>query len=303
MPATSRGRAGPCCCGVLRLPCSHGGSPRHGRRALLGAAFAAALASAPVAPHRVEAQGAPTARVTGEVRADSTGRPVVGAVVSLAGSERSARADTLGRFLLSDVPPGARTLSVRAIGFSAREVPLILEAGDSINVAVRLTAMSPELAAVTVTASTERRSLYFDEFTERRRTHNGRFLDHTQFAQDLHQSLSTILRRFMPGVRIVRYGGGRVAIASSRGVDSFLELPRGDPYDRSLGAPQACYVQVVINDVLVYGSGREESLYNIDLLQPDRIEAAEFYTSATTPPRFNRGATGSCGVLVLWLRP
>ncbi len=254
-------------------------------------------------PRSTLAQSGTGARVAGEVRADSTGRPVAGAVVSVAGSDRTTRTDTLGGFVLAGVPPGTPTLTVRAIGFAAREVPLRLADGDSIDVAVRLTRASPELAAVTVTASTERRSIFFDDFTARRRTSNGRFLDHSQFAQDLHQPLSTILRTRMPGVRIVRYGGGRMALASNRGVDSFMLTPQGDAYDRNLGAPKACYVQVIINNALVYGGGREETLYNVDLLQPERVEAVEFYTSSTVPPEFNRGSTSTCGALVLWLRP
>jgi hypothetical protein len=270
--------------------------------ALLAAAI---VAVASVLPRSMVAQSGaePGARIAGQVRADSTGKPIAEAIVSVAGTERTARTDTLGRFVLLAVPAGPRTLAVRAIGFAARELPLALADGDSLDVAVRLTVVSPELETVTVTASTERRSIFFDDFVQRRRTSNGRFLDHSQFAQDLHQPLSTILRTRMPGVRIVRYGGGRMALASNRGVDSFTLMPQGDSYDRSLGAPKACYVQVIINNALVYGGGREESLYNVDLLQPERVEAVEFYTSSTVPPEFNRGSTSTCGALVLWLRP
>jgi hypothetical protein len=64
-----------------------------------------------------------------------------------------------------------------------------------------------------------------------------------------------------------------------------------------------CYVQLIVNDRVRYRSAQDETLVNIDQVEPALIEGVEYYTVAQPPPAFNRGNTASCGTLVLWLRP
>lgn len=95
----------------------------------------------------------------------------------------------------------------------------------------------------------------------------------------------------------------RMAVASPRGISSLRGAKRGDAVDVVGGAPEACYVQVSVNNVLRYRGDRGEQLYNIDLLDPATIEGIEFYTSSQLPAEFNRNSTGNCGALLIWLKP
>jgi len=55
--------------------------------------------------------------ITGQVVDQTTGRPLADAVVSLEGSSRTTTTDRSGRFRLTDVPGGSRSLRVTAVGY------------------------------------------------------------------------------------------------------------------------------------------------------------------------------------------
>lgn len=142
---------------------------------------------------------------------------------------------------------------------------------------------------------------YLRDFDERRRLGIGRFLDTTDIAPYADRHLSTLLGAKVPGLRQIRYGG-RTALASSRGSASFEKVPSGDQTDRTLGAPKACYVQVIIDRVAVYQGQLDEPLFNPDNLNPRGIVALEFFTVSNRPSEFKIAGGGPCGTLVLWTR-
>lgn len=63
---------------------------------------------------------APSPRLAGTVRDAETGRPLAGAVIHLTDLDRAVVTDSLGRYLLRDVPAGPQHLAVRRIGYGAR---------------------------------------------------------------------------------------------------------------------------------------------------------------------------------------
>ena len=83
---------------------------------------------------------------------------------------------------------------------------------------------------------------------------------------------------------------------------SINSMPHGDGADRLMQAKPACYVQIIVDDIVRYGSKPGESLFDIDQIDPSTIAAIEYYSVAQLPLQFNRGGNAPCGTLVIWSR-
>lgn len=92
-------------------------------------------------PALLAAQNPPTGVVAGRVttRADSVASaPAQGAAVVLVGTPLGAVAGTDGRFMITGVPAGPRTLRVRLPGHRMAERPIVVRDGDTVRVDVVL---------------------------------------------------------------------------------------------------------------------------------------------------------------------
>lgn len=85
----------------------------------------------------------PPGTVTGIVTNALTGLPLPGAVVRVDGFDATATADGSGRFVLSNVPSGTRTLRTSASGFVTETRNVAVVAGTSIEQAIALTPGRP----------------------------------------------------------------------------------------------------------------------------------------------------------------
>ena len=113
--------------------------------AALLALAAGALSAAPL-----HAQG--TGTVAGRVTDERTGVPLANVqVFADANLLRVARTDATGRYRLTDVPVGARTLNIRQIGYASKAVPVTVTAGQVATVDVALASRPMDLDAVVVT--------------------------------------------------------------------------------------------------------------------------------------------------------
>jgi hypothetical protein len=138
------------------------------------------------------------------------------------------------------------------------------------------------------------------EFEERRTTSAGHFITRAELAKQEARALPDILTQ-IPGLRIAR-GEGRAWVTSGRNqVTSFSDQRRpGARFD--LDPQDACYADVWMNGVMMYGGRNDETRFDISSLSPAMIEGIEYYASATqAPPRYNRQGS-SCGVLLIWTR-
>ena len=70
-----------------------------------------------VAPTIAEAQS-----ITGNIRDQATGNPIVGAQVSIEGQTLGAVSQADGRYLILNVPVGTHTLVVETLGYRAQTV-------------------------------------------------------------------------------------------------------------------------------------------------------------------------------------
>lgn len=260
------------------------------------------LAGRSTATAQAAADPATTGRVLGQVVVDGTFRALGDAFVSLNDSDVGVRSDSAGAFLMRNVAPGAYMLTVRAVGYDVFRHEITVRAGQEIDVELVLLPVAQVLDTVSASAAAPRRlDVNIAGFEERRAMALGRFVDEKEMADYRGNSLSSLIRSKVPGVTVVRYGGNSV-LASGRGAISANQTPGGDDYDKAQGAPRRCYVQLIVNNIVRYGSGTTEQLYSIDKIDPSNVSGIEYYTVSQMPPQFNRGGNAPCGTLVVWLR-
>ncbi len=121
------------------------------RRAVRTLAAAALLSIASTSCLIAQRDGG-TASVVGRVT-DTTGAPIVSAVVHVKGTHFAATADGAGRFQLQHIPNGRYTIVVQRIGFSADSVAATVDR-DVVNLPdIRLRMLSTVLSGVVVKAS------------------------------------------------------------------------------------------------------------------------------------------------------
>ena len=263
-------------------------------RALLSGCLAAILCGAPLGAQGVTGP----AFVTGTLRADSIGTPIVGAELVLTSLGRTTRSDSAGAFAFRGLPSGIHRLTVRAVGYQTIMATLDVPSDGVDDAHMTLKRTTTTLEKVDVSAAGGIRSFLLNGFEDRRKVGIGRFVDSTTFGkQDPKRWPSVILER-VPGIRLINYGGRR-SFASTRGTISFNNSPRGNKIDAAQGAPVACYVQVIVDGMQRYGSSTEEPLLDINGLEGPFV-AAEYYTVSEPPHQFNRGGNAPCGTLVLW---
>ncbi len=96
-------------------------------------------------------------RITGRVINAVTGLPILRAEVMLGGTMQRSLTDLDGRFFLQNVTPGAHTVDVRQIGFTAKTVTnVVVRAGETTVLDVSLSSAVIAVEAITVTAEVER---------------------------------------------------------------------------------------------------------------------------------------------------
>lgn len=254
------------------------------RAGSLAAVFAgAALAAAPLAAQR-------TAIVTGRVTDAGSNQAIVSAVVRQAGGARRTLTDASGEFHFADLPAGALTLYVRAIGYHPIVVDLLLEPGDSVRLDSAVLALRPapvELPGVVVTSdSIQHEALTLVGFYERRGRGFGVFLEQGEFSRWHPHALSDVLRH-LPGVRIIsnpNYGH---------------TAPRVDfrPYLLELRGCRS--IMFFLNGASLGSSA--DAQFDLDLLVlPQEISAVEVYRGPSEIPLQFNATNSLCGVVLLW---
>ena len=130
------------------------------RSAQLGLALATVLCAASATAQ------APTMLVRGSVY-DSTGAPLENAEIIVLGSSLAATTTTEGVFSVASVPRGTTVLRFRRLGFQART--LIVEPGDTIDLAIELRPLVARLSPVVVKGAEEQYAAKMAGFAERMR--------------------------------------------------------------------------------------------------------------------------------------
>lgn len=95
---------------------------------------------------------AQTGTIRGEVTELETGETLVGANVIIQGTDKGASTDIDGRYVIRNAPVGEHTLLFRYIGFESRDVEVTVEAGETIQVNMEMSATYIEGEEIQVTA-------------------------------------------------------------------------------------------------------------------------------------------------------
>ena len=114
-----------------------------GRRILLAILTLFAVAPA------VQAQA--TGRIVGRVTGSTDGRPLQGIQVTVTGTTRGAVSDTGGRFTITGVPSGSRTVLARGIGFQSADQVVTVPANGAVTVTFTLASSPAQLDPIVVT--------------------------------------------------------------------------------------------------------------------------------------------------------
>lgn len=208
---------------------------------------------------------------------DSAGSPVLGAHITVEGTELYTQTDAGGRFRLNDVGVGRVEVVVRRIGFRASSVPIDLTAAGATQLMVTLAAVPEVLAAVEVTARPEvfdARLAGFEARATKRK--NGHFITRERIDQTNSKRLSDLLRQ-VPTVR-VRMVRGQGMMA----------------YIRGASCPPLVYID---------GSPANAGPFDLDLIDLVTVEGIEVYGGFGAPPEFSSVRADQCGVIAIWSRP
>lgn len=216
-----------------------------------------------------------TGGVKGTVR-DSTGTPVEGAQIFVAGSPLRGESGVGGEFVLAKASAGTMTIFARRIGFHPDSVTVNVLAGQSIPAEITLRRLAVELTPVVILGRKELTGRMAG-FYQRQSRGGGHFITRDQVEKRNPMNM-TDLFRMVPGVRVetrgfnnaVRFRGGRCA-----------------PLTWLDGAP------------LYAGE------FDLDAVDPRSFEGIEIYSGAATVPaefQGNRNLSSSCGTIILWSR-
>ena len=192
--------------------------------------------------------------------------------------------------------------------WSVRRGKDTLWANNSVRATVAATTTTTAPATAATTARTDSvvalspivSTAMMSEFEERRRNGIGAFLTRAELDKQKSRTFPDILAQ-LRGIRIAR-DGAAAWVTSGRGSVSGLNERsqlRGTPTRAAL---RACYANVWINGLQVYGGKKDEAFFDVSTISPTTIEAIEFYPSpATTPVKYSR-MDSACGTLLIWTR-
>lgn len=248
---------------------------------------------------------AQTASIGGTVMIDPSEKPLANAEILIAALNRSTRSDSAGNFLLTGLPAGRHSTTVRLVGYEPSVSEITIGATQKFEADFLLKPTATKLAKVDVKGTANGAwTIKLKEFEERRATGVGKFLTEDDFANEGGRSLGSVLAVKIAGVKVVQQNG-RQWIASLRG--GMKVMCRGGPdcTPEMEKIPLACYMQVVVNGIVRFNGTGQQPMFDASVLDTKDIIGVEFYTTATTPLQYNatRGNNmGSCGTIIIWTK-
>jgi hypothetical protein len=217
-----------------------------------------------------------TGGIRGVVR-DSLGQAIIGAQIALSGSRLIVGTDDSGRFELAKIRPGMMTLRFRRLGFQPDTVELLVLAGKTIPLEVRLARLSVSLSPVVITGRAELRG-WREGFYHRKELGAGHYFT----AADIDKrnpSQLTDMFRMLPGV----------TIQPSRGIIRSQLRFRGR---------RGCAPLTVLD-----GTPLAAGEFDINIITPFSVAAVEVYPGLIVPPQFTVApgiGPRTCGAVVIW---
>ena len=242
------------------------------RRRLLAAALVCFSASTAAAQEGTLGLGG----ISGRVK-DSLGLAIIGAQITIPGSQLIAETDDSGRFELGKIRPGMLALRFRRLGYQPDTVELLVLAGRSVPLEVTLSRLSVSLTPVVISGRSDLTG-WRAGFYQRKDAGSGHFFT----AEDIDRrnpSMMTDMFRAIPGV----------SIQPSRGMIRNQIRFRGS---------RSCAPLTFLD-----GAPLSAGEFDMDAISPQSIAAMEVYTGSIVPPRFSVSpgiGQRTCGAIVIW---
>ena len=209
-------------------------------------------------------------QINGRVVAAEDEAGLSGAVVSIVGTSLRRTTDGSGWFTIEDVPAGANAITVERFGRQTLHDSVFVGPGETLQVLAPLPVEAIEIEGFEVTASS--RFLTQSGFFRRQQQ-----LDAFQGAQWMARDIS------------------------ARNVGSLGELVQDLPgVMRTMpigGAPYNSYERFRCRFALYVDSFRMEPWFDLESIDPDRVEAMEVFYGSLMPARY----MNHCGVILVWL--
>ncbi len=230
---------------------------------------------------------------------DADSRYVGGADIRV-GPALVATSDSLGRFLVSNIPHGKQEVSIRRVGFAPIRAIFTFAEGDTIEGEFRLVPSVAVLKGVEV-RGTQPERIKLRAFEQRRASGFGNFLTQDDIDRAGNAQTSDVMR-MIPGLQVIKSPNSLSAWAST-GRGSMSPVWQPDRVDRARGAKSsACYATVYLDGVAVFSAMPGEALFDINTVPPSTIGGIEFYASSAVIPAELPQKRGTCGVLSIWTR-
>lgn len=192
--------------------------------------------------------------------------------------------DSLGHFALAPPRAGSWLVAAELLGYASVRSPLVaVEAGEGIELEIRMSVEPIPVEPVVVTGRVWHSSPDLRDFYERvrrgRTTGFGSFVTRAEIDRSSPFAASDVVR-MLPGVRVVRTGGGP-------GSGNLIRLSRG------------CIPAIYVDGTHINGFRPGESLDNF--VVPMDIEGIEVYRGST-PPVGGYFDDRGCGLVLVWTR-
>jgi hypothetical protein len=206
---------------------------------------------------------------------DTTGAPLVGAVIEIVTLRRTTLTDSAGRFALTGLASGAALVRVRRIGYAQGSFTTTISDEDAVIAEISMGSLGQILNRVTVRENALA-SPRLAAFAARKKSGFGQYVTRDEFVDRNPRVFSDLMLRFT----------GVAAANDSRG--------RKRIYGRG-----KCEMAVFLNGMRMLvpeGTGVDDFLDVYD------IEAVEVHSGVgTVPPEFS-GQGSACGVVAAWTR-
>lgn len=218
------------------------------------------------------------AQLAGVVR-DPNGRPLAGVRAQVLGAQAQAVTGPDGRFTLTGLPTGTRTVEVRAIGYVPSRATVDLVRGHPTSVQLAVAKVAPVIDRVTVYGTAEPAARWEKDFDQRRRAGFGRFFTAADVLRERPPHVTDLVRR-APGVRL---DPGR----------------RGYAVRMLDGKGGFCSPSVVLDGAPTPGGADELDL----LVRPEEVAGVEVFRGAVGAPLEYGGLQNSgCGEVLIWTK-
>ena len=244
------------------------------------------------------------------------GVPVLGAAISVSGTELSTRSGEEGHFIIRGVAEGTQTVHVQRVGFRPSDFSVSVSAGQTTTLEARLIMAVVTLDTARVTGKSDTgkpaRLAYtskYDEFYERRKKSGGRFLTHEEIEKQAATSVVDVFRT-VSGMQVRRVGNhfelnvpgcpqGNWQVF----IDNMKAFPRAGEATENILDPKVSRPILANPTARMTASNMQSRLTPLDVLADfsvDQIEAMEIYTGSVNLPAIARG--DGCAAIFVWTR-